>query len=189
MVEWIEQYSHRNMPPAESHNGMGSRAKNLRRLKVQIGRSGSRQQNARRTQSQRFQGRVQIAERTRRIAEPGLVHATVEAGNQSGVGVGLIGIGLRPCQFCFLEQPLVDQVHSDIVALIGSDERRLPIGLLRQQRVSDGLKTYARQLLQAFAAPHRFQRRGDTLLRTFVSAARSARRFLLGMGSRDRAHS
>jgi hypothetical protein len=53
----------------------------------------------------------------------------------------------------------------------------------------DGLQAYARQVLQAFSTSHRFQRRSDALLRAFVSATRSARGFLFGMGTCGHAQS
>jgi hypothetical protein len=43
MVERIEEYPDRNMPPAKCHDGMGCRSQNHRRFIVQVGGFGSRQ--------------------------------------------------------------------------------------------------------------------------------------------------
>jgi hypothetical protein len=50
----------------------------------------------------------------------------------------------------------------------------------------NGLEADAGDLQQGFAASHRFERGGDALLRTFLSATRSARRFFFRVRVRVR---
>ena len=165
MIERIQQHAHRNFLPGEGHHGVRSLAQSFRSLKTQIGRVRSGQQQAHRAQRQHLPRRGERAQRGGIIAFVGVNHAAIGADNQYRFRIGLARVGFGPRGFFVGQNAPAGEVQSNFAAFVGSDERRLPVGLFHQQSVADGFQAHGFDLLQASGPAHRVQRQVDALPR------------------------
>ena len=138
---------------------------------MQIGRIRGSQQHAHRAQRQHLPRGVQRAQRRGIIALFGVNHAAIRADNQDGFRIGLARVGLGPRGFFVSQNALAGKIQSNFAALVGRDERRLPVRLLRQQSVADCFHARGFDLLQAAGAAHRVQREVYALSRGYAGAA------------------